>query len=95
MKYSQEYVAKKCGVSRQAVSKWETNQSEFSMKNLIELADHSLHTQKILIFQSSINMSSIPTKNENKAPPMYCMPSIFFYSLTTYPICFINAFISC
>lgn len=78
MKYSQEYVAKKCGVSRQAVSKWETNQSEPSMKNLIELADHSLHTQKILIFQSSINMSSIPTKNENKAPPMYCMPSIFF-----------------
>ena len=39
MKYSQEYVAEKCGVSRQAVSKWGTNQSEPSMKNLIELAE--------------------------------------------------------
>lgn len=39
MKYSQEYVAEKCGVSRQAVSKWGTNQSEHSMKNLIKLAE--------------------------------------------------------
>lgn len=34
MKLSQEYVAERLGVSRQAVSKWETNQSEPSMKNL-------------------------------------------------------------
>lgn len=39
MKLSQEYVAERLGVSRQAVSKWETNQSEPSMKNLIELAE--------------------------------------------------------
>lgn len=39
MKLSQEYVAERLGVSRQAVSKWETNQGEPSMKNLIELTE--------------------------------------------------------
>ena len=39
MKLSQEYVAERLGVSRQAVSKWETNEGEPSMKNLIELAE--------------------------------------------------------
>ncbi|PIC57630.1 hypothetical protein CSV80_08585 [Sporosarcina sp. P12(2017)] len=37
LKLSQEYVAEQLGVSRQAVSKWETNQSEPSMDNLIKL----------------------------------------------------------
>lgn len=39
LKLSQEYVAEHLGVSRQAVSKWETNQSEPSTDNLIKLAD--------------------------------------------------------
>lgn len=39
LKLSQEYVAEHIGVSRQAVSKWETNQSEPSTDNLIKLAD--------------------------------------------------------
>lgn len=39
LKYSQEYVAEQLGVSRQAVSKWETNQSQPSMDHLIRLAD--------------------------------------------------------
>lgn len=39
LKLSQEYVAEQLGVSRQAVSKWETNQSEPSTANLIKLAD--------------------------------------------------------
>lgn len=39
LKLSQEYVAEQLGVSRQAVSKWETNQSEPSTGNLIKLAD--------------------------------------------------------
>jgi len=38
LKLSQEYVAEQLGVSRQAVSKWETNQSEPTAKNLTELA---------------------------------------------------------
>ena len=39
LKLSQEYVAEKLGVSRQAVSKWETEQSEPTAGNLVELAN--------------------------------------------------------
>lgn len=39
LKLSQEYVAEKIDVSRQAVSKWENCQSEPSTDNLIKLAD--------------------------------------------------------
>ncbi|WP_113928770.1 helix-turn-helix transcriptional regulator [Bacillus sp. P14.5] len=39
LKLSQEYVGEQLGVSRQAVSKWETNQSEPSTDNLLKLAD--------------------------------------------------------
>ena len=38
LKLSQEYIAEQLGVSRQAVSKWETGQSEPTAKNLRELA---------------------------------------------------------
>lgn len=37
-KLSQEQLAEQLGVSRQAVSKWETGQSEPTAKNLVELA---------------------------------------------------------
>ena len=37
-KFSQEYLAEKLGVSRQAVSKWETGQTEPTVRNLVELA---------------------------------------------------------
>ncbi len=36
---SQEFIADKLGVSRQAVSKWETGQAEPSTKNLLQLAE--------------------------------------------------------
>lgn len=39
LKLSQEYVAVQLGVSRQAVSKWETGQSEPTASNLIRLAE--------------------------------------------------------
>lgn len=39
LKLSQEYIAEQLGVSRQAVSKWETGQSEPTASNLTELAD--------------------------------------------------------
>lgn len=39
LKLSQEYVAEQLEVSRQAVSKWETNQSEPTTNNLRRLAD--------------------------------------------------------
>ena len=39
LKLSQGYVAERLGVSRQAVSKWETGQSEPTASNLIQLAE--------------------------------------------------------
>lgn len=39
LKLSQEYIADQLGVSRQAVSKWETGQSEPTASNLIQLAE--------------------------------------------------------
>ena len=53
MKLSQEYVAEQLGVSRQAVSKWETDQSEPTAKNLTELA---------AIFQISLSELVEPQK---------------------------------
>lgn len=38
LRLSQEYVAGRLGISRQAVSKWETGQSEPTAGNLVELA---------------------------------------------------------
>ena len=53
LKLSQEYVAEQLGVSRQAVSKWETDQSEPTAKNLTELA---------AIFQISLSELVEPQK---------------------------------
>ena len=50
---SQEYVAEQLGVSRQAVSKWETNQSEPSTDNLIKLAN---------VFDSDVNEMISPKR---------------------------------
>ena len=38
LKLSQEFLAQQLGVSRQAVSKWETGQSEPTASNLVKLA---------------------------------------------------------
>ncbi|GAA5416807.1 hypothetical protein Pryu01_01846 [Paraliobacillus ryukyuensis] len=54
LKLSQEYVAEQLGVSRQAVSKWEKNQSEPSTLNLIKLAD---------LFDSDIGELVSPSDN--------------------------------
>ena len=53
LKLSQEYVAEQLGVSRQTVSKWETDQSEPTAKNLTELA---------AIFQISLSELVEPQK---------------------------------
>ncbi|MBE6038112.1 MAG: helix-turn-helix transcriptional regulator [Anaerofustis stercorihominis] len=56
LKLSQEYVADMLGVSRQAVSKWETGQSEPTASNLIALAD---------IFQTSLSELVDSQKNSS------------------------------
>lgn len=57
LKLSQEYVAEQLGVSRQAVSKWETGQSEPAASNLIRLAD---------VFEISLSELVNPQKKEDQ-----------------------------
>lgn len=57
LKLSQEYVAEQLGTSRQAISKWETNQSEPSTNNLIKLAE---------LFDSDIKELVSPEKYMNE-----------------------------
>lgn len=57
LKLSQEYIAEQLGVSRQAVSKWETGQSEPTASNLIQLA---------ALFEISISELVDPAKSDEK-----------------------------
>ena len=57
MKLSQEYVAEQLGVSRQAVSKWETGQSEPTASNLIQLA---------AVFEMNLSELVAPNKNDKE-----------------------------
>lgn len=57
LKLSQEYVAEQLGVSRQAVSKWETGQSEPTASNLIQLAE---------VFEISLSELVDPHKNDEE-----------------------------
>lgn len=54
MKFSQEYVAERLQVSRQAVSKWKLGQSEPSTNNLIKWAElFSCDVKEILYSEKS------------------------------------------
>ena len=57
LKLSQEYVAERLGVSRQAVSKWETGQSEPTASNLIRLTE---------VFEISLSELVDPKKNDEE-----------------------------
>lgn len=58
--YSQEYVAEQLGVSRQAVSKWEQNQSSPDTENLIALSQ---------LFKVSVEYLAIGETQEKKEEP--------------------------
>lgn len=62
LKLSQEYIADQLGVSRQAVSKWETGQTEPTAKNLVELAQLFGITVSELIEPDEIMHDNQPTK---------------------------------
>lgn len=64
-KLSQEYIAEQLGVSRQAVSKWETGQSEPTAKNLVELAQLFGVTVSELVEPKKILSSELPDKKMN------------------------------
>ena len=66
LKLSQEYIAEQLGVSRQAVSKWETGQTDPTAKNLVELAQLFGITVSELVEsdkQTQGNQSEKPAKN--------------------------------
>ena len=54
---SQEYVADQLGISRQAVSKWETGQSQPTAQNLADLA---------MLFEISISELVEPERNNKE-----------------------------
>ncbi len=57
LKLSQEYVAEQLGVSRQAVSKWETDHSEPTANNLIRLSE---------VFEINLSQLVDPHRDEKK-----------------------------
>ena len=64
-KLSQEYIAEQLGVSRQAVSKWETGQSEPTAKNLVELAQLLGVTVSELVEPEKISPTEVPEEKMN------------------------------
>ena len=64
---SQEYVAERLGVTRQAVSKWETNQSAPDTYNLIALAE---------LFGVSVEYIATGKQPEQLRPPELQQPDI-------------------
>ena len=64
-KYSQEKVAELVGISRQAVTKWEQNQSAPSMENLLKLTEVFEIPLEALVSKESAGegkMTNIPRK---------------------------------
>ena len=70
LKLSQEYVAEQLGVSRQAVSKWETDQSEPTASNLIRLAEvFEMKLSELVEPDKCLNEQSGAEKNEKEKKP--------------------------
>ena len=68
LKLSQEYIADQLGVSRQAVSKWETGQSEPTASNLTELAALFDISLSELVEPATYANEQASNKNSKKKP---------------------------
>lgn len=68
LKLSQEYIADQLGVSRQAVSKWETGQSEPTASNLTELAALFGISLSELVEPATYANEQASNKNSKKKP---------------------------
>ena len=64
--FSQEYVAERMGVSRQAVSKWETGQADPSTHNLLQLAELLKVDANILLNESKERKRFVKENIEQK-----------------------------
>ena len=70
LKLSQEYIAEQLGVSRQAISKWETGQSEPTAGNLIQLAEVlELNLSELVDPQMNNKESSTSENEQHKKEP--------------------------
>ncbi|MBQ8559350.1 MAG: helix-turn-helix transcriptional regulator [Tyzzerella sp.] len=81
LKLSQEYIAEQLGVSRQAVSKWETGQTDPTAKNLVELAQLFGITVSELVESGQLaqgNQSEKPAKNAVFRKNMEVMVASFY-----------------
>lgn len=65
-KYSQEKIAELIGISRQAVTKWESNQSAPSTENLLKLADLFEISLDELTKINTINVNNDKKQNNRK-----------------------------
>lgn len=63
--YSQEQLAEMLGISRQAVSKWESGQGNPEIDNVIKLAEiYHVSTDYILLGQEKFSAASMPEKRK-------------------------------
>ncbi len=92
LKLSQEYVAEQLGVSRQAVSKWETGQSDPTASNLIRLAE---------IFEVSLSElvephrdvgepSALEAKRSRKKPNLILRANLIRIAIIVQAACLFN-----
>ncbi len=82
-KISQEYIADQLGVSRQAVSKWETGQSEPSTSNLLELSEILKITLDDLVRDSDGQQKMKIKPEQESKKTRRTRTTIIFLSLTT------------
>ena len=92
LKLSQECVAEQLGVSRQAVSKWETGQSEPTANNLIQLAKvFEISLSELVAPQKSNEEQSVSEKGQPEKKPNLILRA----NLTKWAIIFHTAFLNC
>jgi len=70
-KFSQEELAEKIGISRQAVSKWECAESSPDLDNLVSLAELYGVTVDELLFGASGERNQTTAENESNEPKEY------------------------
>ena len=76
LRLSQGYVAEQLGVSRQAVSKWETGQSEPTAGNLVQLAEvFGISLSELESPSGTAGNNRLPERNGlGKSPILSCGP---------------------
>lgn len=93
LKLSQEYVAEQVGVSRQAVSKWETGQSEPAAENLVRLAQvlETSLTQLAGAEKQAGAAAGAETQPQTKAPNLILRANLIRIAITAQVVFLFNS----